>query len=198
MQETLITPTEMKLAEQIGRKAAASWSAVEADDVIGNLYLWLVENAQIVQKWRDEPAGEGKLFVSLRREASKFAAKEQAAATSNPLYTDSFYTVERIQAALPFVFQDWPQHQVSVNPTTGEPLSDIGHVHSEALAIMSDISGAFYGLNKEMQEVLYWRFRDDLTLEEIGELSGMSKVGAKKRVDRALKRLAQVLSGART
>lgn len=198
MQPILITAEELKLAERIGRKAASSWSAVDQDDVISHLNLWLVENLQTVQKWRAEEAGQGKLFVSLRREASKFAAKEQAAATANPLNMDSFYTTQRIEAVLPFVFDEWPQSQVRVNPVTGEPVDGTDHtLIGEALAVLADVSGAFHGLNREMKEVLYWRFRDGLTFQEIGELSGMTKVGAKKRVDRAVKRLQETLSGIR-
>ena len=84
------------------------------------------------------------------------------------------------------------------NPVTGQTYATgSGADFGNAVAIMADIRGAFYSLNREIREVLELRFRDGLTYDEIGELAGISKVGAKKRVDRAIERLHDALSGDR-
>lgn len=195
---TTINNAEMRVAERVGRRAASRWTAVDPDDVTSQLYLWIVENPLPVQRWREEPGGEAKLFVTLRREAAKFCAREQQVQVGRPIRQDNFYNVEMLSRALPFVFEDSPQTTAAENPVTGQTsASGTPEDYGNAVAILADIRGALYGLNREIREVLELRFRDGLTLEEIGELAGMSKVGAKKRVDRALDRLCDVLSGER-
>lgn len=195
---TTITNAEMRVAERVGRRAASRWTAADSDDVISQLYLWVVENPVPVQRWRDEDGGEAKLYVSLRREAAKFCAREQQVQVGRPIRAENFYNVDMLSRALPFAFEDSPQTVVAENPVTGQTsVSGTPGDFGNAVAILADIRGALYGLNREIREVLELRFRDGLTLEEIGELAGMSKVGAKKRVDRALDRLCDVLSGER-
>jgi DNA-directed RNA polymerase specialized sigma24 family protein len=46
-----------------------------------------------------------------------------------------------------------------------------------------------------MKLVLQLRFRDGMTYQEIGDLSGMTLNGAKKRVRRALSRMQEILDG---
>lgn len=195
---TRITTTEMKLAERVGRRAAAKWSAVDADDVTQHLMLTIMTNPEAITRWRTEPNGEAKLFVTLRREAAKFCANEQKHSGGKPLRSENFYSVELLTRALPFIFEDTPVTTAAENPHTGQTYShgspeDFGN----AQAILADIRGAFYGLNAEIRHVLELRFRDGLTLEEIGELGNLTKVGVKKRIDRALERLRDALSGER-
>lgn len=188
-----LEPEELKLAEKVAIRIGSKWSAVEVDDLTSHLYLWLLNNIKSVERWRDE-TGDGKLYVSLRREAAKFCAKEQAAAVGRPITAGNFYSPELLDRALPYIFEESPQTVVAVNPVTGRaehPTSEAGL----AMAILTDIRTGFYGLNKELQEVLAWRYRDGLTLEEIGELRNLTKAGAGKSVERALSRLADSLAG---
>lgn len=192
------TNHELSLAVKLGKRAAFKWSSVEADDVVSQLNLWLCEHYDTVVRWRDEEHGEAKLFVSLRREAARFCAKEQEAVIGRPLRQDNFYTVDLLERAMPYIFEEIPQTVVAENPVSGATAavgspSDFGN----AVVIISEIRGSFHGLAREVRTVLEYRFRDGLTFEQIGELLGMSKVGAKKRVDRALSRLSDSLSGVR-
>jgi RNA polymerase sigma factor (sigma-70 family) len=96
------------------------------------------------------------------------------------------------------VFEPIPQTTATVNPVTGESYgTGLPEDFGNAQAIMADIRGALYGINREMREILELRYRDGLTLEEIGELDNVTKVAAKNRVDRAVKRLSDALSGDR-
>ncbi|CAB4153137.1 RNA polymerase sigma-70 region 4 [uncultured Caudovirales phage] len=194
----MITPQEMKVAERVGRRAASRWKAAEQDDVISHLYLWIAENSKTIERWRSEEAGDKKLFVTLRREAAKFCAHEQQVQVGRPIRQENFYSIDLLIRALPYVFEDVPVSTAVENPVTGQTyVSGTSADFGNAAAIMADIKGAFYGLNKEIREVLELRFRDGLTYEEIGELDSISKVGAKKRVDRAVERLRDGLSGDR-
>lgn len=193
--ETQLSASELRTAERVARRLGSKWSAVEVDDLTSHLYLWLVSHRAVVARWRDDSQGEGKLYVSLRREAARYCAKEQAMRVGRPIsVNDSFYSAERVSRALPFIFEDTPETVVNINPVTGAPQ----HVPAEtgvAMTILADIRGVFYGLNSELQEVLGWRFRDGLSYEEIGELRNITKDGAKKQCDRAVQRLVDSLSG---
>jgi DNA-directed RNA polymerase specialized sigma24 family protein len=192
----LITERELKLAEKVAYRVGSKWSAVEQDDLQQHLFLWCVENVRHVERWRAEPGDNGKLYVSLRREAARYCAREQAARVGRPIHQDNFYTAPLVERALPFIFEDVPQTTVAENPVTGQP-GAVGTEHDLALTILTDIRGTYYGLNPELQQVLGWRFRDGLTFEEIGELKNITKDGAKKSVDRAVARLVDALAGER-
>lgn len=189
-----LEPSELRLAERVAERIGSKWSMVEVDDLTSHLYLWLVQNVGALSRWRSEPSGEGKLYVSLRREAAKYCAKEHAARIGQPIQQGNFYTPDLLERALPFIFEDTPETVVVENPVTGEP-QNMPNESGLAVAIMSDVRGAFYGLNIQLRQVLEWRFRDGLTFEEIGDLRGITKDGAKKQVERAVSRLADALAG---
>lgn len=193
---SIITTDEIKLAERIAKRAAGKWQAADVEDVTQHLLLWIMTHQQAIARWRAESHGEAKLFVTLRREAAKFCADEQTHAAGKPLRTENFYSTELLDRALPFIFEDTPVTVANEHPQTGQTYShgtaeDFGN----AQAILADIRGAFYGLNSQIRHILELRYRDGLTLEEIGELSDLSKVGVKKRIERALERLRDALSG---
>jgi DNA-directed RNA polymerase specialized sigma24 family protein len=188
-----IEPNELKMAEKVAGRIGAKWSAVEIDDLTSHLYLWLVKNVRHLEKWRLEE-GDGKLYVSLRSEAAKYCAKEQAMAVGRPITEGNFYTPALLDRALPYIFEDIPQTIVKVNPNTGQPEAHNAD-NNLALILLTDIRGAFYGLHRTIQEDLQWRYRDGLTYEEIGELRGLTKDGAKKRIDKAVSRLSDKLAG---
>lgn len=193
----VLLPHELTLADKVAFRIGSKWSGVEIEDLNSFLYLWMLENYESVKRWRDEAAGEGKLYVSLRREAAKYSAKEQAAAVGRPIHADNYYNPEMLHRALPFIFEATPQTTLQVDPRTGAPATTIGSEFNLAVTIMADIRGAFYGLNREIRQTLEYRFRDGLTYEEIGELKNLTKDGAKKQVERGVERLANALSGER-
>lgn len=193
-----LTADEMNLAARVARRVSRHWRGVEEDDILSTLYLWLVENMPVVHKYRSEPGGAGKLYVALRREGNKFAAAEQKVRVGRGLRDDNFYTAEKVSLILPFLFEDVPQTVAFENPVTGAAVaSSLPEDHNVAAAILADVSGAFYGLPKETQEVLFWRYREGLTLQEISDLAGITPMGAKKRVDRAVQRIVDALAGDR-
>lgn len=193
---TPLEPEELKVAERVAARIGSRWSAVEIDDLTSHLYLWLLSNPKSVERWRGEESGQGKLYVSLRREAAKYSAKEQAARVGRPIQVGNFYSRELLHRALPYIFEDVPQTDVVVNPVTGQA-ETIPSEFDRAVSLLADVRGAFYGLNRELKTVLEWRYRDGLTFEEIGELRNITKDGAKKQVERALNRLVDALAGER-
>lgn len=193
MQQDLLTSDEMSMASSVGRVMSSKWSAVEADDVTSELFVWMVKHHGHVERWRSEERGRAKLYVTLRREAAKFCAREQAVSNGAPLRQNRVYTVEVLERALPYVWEETPQTVVSEHPHTGQPLN-VPYEAGVAQSVMSEIRSEFYGLPKDLQHVMALRFRDGLTYEEIAPLIGLTKDGALKRVQRGLSRLSDVLA----
>lgn len=189
-----LTTKEIGVAERVSKRIGPKWSLVEDEDLTSHLYLWLVTNMPAVERWRSEESGEGKLYVSLRREAAKYCAKEQASRVGRPLNEDNFYDVAKVKAGLPFIFEQAPETIVLENPVTGQTNHSVGE-YGLAQTIIADMRGAFYGLNPDVRRVLEWYFRDGLTFEEIGELRDITTQGAKKQVDRGVSRLVDALAG---
>lgn len=187
---------ELKLARDIARRVGSRWSLIENEDLESVLTLWLFEHDKNVTRWRDEERGWGKLFVTLKREALKYCARETAVKVGQPITRDNFYNEAMLTRALPFLFEAWPETVVRQNGNTHEPMEKPFEFNN-ALTIMADISGAFYGLTADIREVLEWRFRDGLTFDEIATLKSITKEGASKMVERGVKRLCDKLAGER-
>lgn len=186
------TADELKTARAVAYRIGSKWRSVEVDDVQSELYLWIVKHMGKIEQWREDPHGKGKLYVSLKREALRYCTRESAAKNGQPLTRDQFYNEAMLERALPFMWEQWPETQVRQDPRTGKAL-DRHFEFSNAITIMADIKSAFYGLPADTQEALTLRFRDGLTLDELGELRGIGKEGARQLVIRSLKRLAESL-----
>jgi RNA polymerase sigma factor (sigma-70 family) len=164
---------------------------VDAEDLASELILWLFEHEQTVERYRTEDYGEPKLFVALRRTASKYCVKEQESRTGSPLFDDDPYTIGQVERALPFIFEEIPQTVLTDFTSQVHPGS-----HGMALAIITDLRGAFQDMPEQVRETLTLRFRDGLTFTDMGRLTGISGEAAKKRVTRAVRRVRDRLSGA--
>lgn len=189
-----VTDDELKTAAQVGWKVGKNWRSVEVEDLQSHLYLWLVEHPTQIERWRTEEFGKGKLIVALKREAMKYCAKETSIRTGQPLTRDNFYNEDMLTRALPFLFENWPETTVRQNPQNGRAL-DRPFEFSNALAIMADLSGAFGRLEHKDQQIIEWRFRDRLTLEDIGKRRHITKEGARQTVQRVIRRISDDLSG---
>ncbi len=185
---------DLKIAERVANRIGPKWSKVSTEDLTSHLYLWVLSNTKTITRWREDDGAEGKLYVALRREAGKFCADEHAAIVNRPIREGNFYEAALVARVLPFIFEDTPESLAVENPVTGQTSGWVGE-YGRAAVIVMDVRSAFWGLNKEIRQVLEWRFRDGLKFEEIGELRGITKQGAKKQVDRGVSRLVDSLAG---
>lgn len=187
------TNDELKMVRAVAYKVGSRWRSVEVDDVQQTLNLWLVSHMPKILKWRESEHGRGALYVALKREALRYCTRESAARSGQPLTREQFYNEAMLERALPFMWEQWPETTVRQDPRTGQPL-ERHFEFSNAIAIMTDIKQAFYGLPADNQNALELRFRDGLTLEELGDLRGIGKEGARKLVQRCIKRMADSLA----
>ena len=189
----MILDDELVLAKRISISVGSKWSAVEIDDLTSELILWLYAHADTVKRYRSEEGGQGKLFVALRRTAGRYCVKAQEARTGGPLDTDAPYSTAQIERAMPYIFE--PILETTVFEKYGKPAGAYPTDGGKVRAILLDVSIAYDALPPEHRTVLTLRFRDGLTYTDIGALTGVSDVGARGRVIRALERIRDYLSG---
>lgn len=190
-----VQPSELELAERIAKRVGQKWSAVEVEDLTSHLYLWLLEREKTLQRFRQEPGGEGKLYVSLYRAATKYCVAEQEQANGGPIELDG-YRIEVIINALPYIFDqsNWAQTTVAVHPHNGSAMSR-SHDSNTLVEVLTDIKRCFSKLSKDQQAILAMRYRDDLHLGEIADILGITKMTARNRIARAVKSLQIKLNG---
>lgn len=184
MKDEIILPEEMALASKVASYFSSRWKLVEREDLESHLFLWLVENVSHLENWRKEE-GDGKLYVSLRREASKYCAKEtKHKANTDDLNNGNFYNIDIVYKALPYIFEYDTISSEMKNEDSG-----LGY------NIMADILNAYNGLNKENKDVLELRYHFGFSFEEIAESYGLTEKAAEKRVERAANKLLSSLYG---
>jgi len=187
------TPQELSTARQMAWQVGRRWPSVELDDLRQHLLLWVLEHGEQVERFRTKENAHAALAISLKREALRYCTKESAARQGKSVDRDNFYTEEVVSRALPFLFQAWPETHVRENPTTGRAM-DKPFNSGDALAIMADIQSAFRKLPPQTQMVLELRFREDLTLDEVGRRLEISNQAVDQTVAKAVKQMSESLS----
>lgn len=179
-----ILPEELKLASTVSKSFASKWKLIDVDDLESHLFLWLVENENNLIRWRNDE-GDGRLYVSLRREASRYCSKEtKHIANVDDIDNNNFYNIDMVYRALPFLFEYDLNEAEMTNEQTG-----LGH------SIMTDIYSVFHGLPKDVKQLLSLRYRDGLTYQQISEAYDITGSAAEKRVERAVNKLYNSLAG---
>lgn len=191
----MIVEKELAMARRIGYRIGSRWSAIEIEDVQSELVLWLFENAETVERYREEEGGEGKLYLALRRKAAKYCAREQAARSGAPIDHDAEYTIEQIERAMPFLFEDTPVSLAIEDPRSGAPIGNMQSEYGLGMAILMDLRGAFRDMPRSIQEILEMRFRAGLSYDEIAQVEGTVRRTAQRRVERALTRMRDHVCG---
>lgn len=184
---------ELTLARTQARRAAYKWSHVDRSEVESELYLWLCSNYKWVVRYRTEQGGRGKLAVALRRAAHAYAAGEQLARVGGRKEDTQSYNREQVCVLLRRMFDPWPQETVDEHPVSHKPGEH--HDSGDALAVLADVSQAFYSLTPTDREVLRLRFEHDMVYGDVGLTLSVNADAARKRVDRALDRMLVKLSG---
>ena len=191
-----ISMEDVDLAKRVARRVAQRWSLVELDDLTSELTVWLYENNEVVSRYRKEPEGEGKLFVALRRFATKYCAAEQATRQGAPLDYSAKYSIQGIERALKVLFDEFPTSFGSiVHPHTGHALEQWDPEIETARAVLMDTRAAFERLVDAEQVLVIARFQLDMTYRELAEMDGSTPTGVRKKLRRALRHMQQFMEG---
>ena len=180
-----LTPQELKLATDAARRAAWKWPNVEAEEVAAHLWEWLCKHYKTVLRYRTLDMGVAMLSTALKREATSFCVAERSAIQSVPLGKETDYDRGMVERTLPYIwdYADWHQS------------TKLNDKYDIALAILSDVSQAYYALGERDRDIIAWRHRDRLTHRKVANMLDSTEESARKRYSRAIDRLMTNLGG---
>jgi RNA polymerase sigma factor (sigma-70 family) len=192
------TERELQLTKNIAYKQSRNWSNVEYEDLHAELMLWLVQKYVTVLRYREEEGGEGKLYVSLNRAATKYAAKEQSYYNGASVTTQQkekyAYSFTVLDNALQYF---WNYKSILLSSTPEHPQHGTSTVElnteNDIQTIMLDIDMAFKKLNPAEQILLEYRFKENKTFNEIGSILSVSDNAARMRINRLISKLQRLI-----
>jgi RNA polymerase sigma factor (sigma-70 family) len=193
----VITDSELRLAAQ-GAKSAhnSSRGLVEYNDLVGEAHLWIVENYEKVETWRDQGRhGQNKLRNACRQKCLSVVARERRKRSNLQPGDVFYYTPQMIREILPNIWSvdDWSSGETV---TTGEIRTPSRPAEgNNRLAMIADVRAAFFNLKKPDQEVLHILFRDNLTFEQAAEVLHVTERTVRRREERVLDRMVERLGG---
>ena len=198
----IITDKELNIATIIARQTARKWRLTNFQDVQGELYKWLTIKASkgVLERYRREEYGEQKLFIGLKRYATQYAIKETETITGQKLsaYNDKgeqySYTTTHLSNALRFLwdYEHATTHNVKENPITGQT-DGYQEANNPVEDIMVSLKIALQKLNYAEQILLEYRFREDKTYKQIGELLDIKEDAVRQRINRLITKIQRII-----
>lgn len=197
MDDTSISDTELRLARQ---GATSAWRSgrgvVDKEDLVSEANLWLVENMEKVQQWREKGRhGENTLRNACRQRCLSIVARERRRRSQLQKGDLAYYTSQVVREMLPMIFhpEDW---------VSGEMLSDERRAPSRPaegntrLASVVDVRAAFKTLPAPDKELLFNLYCDGgMSVPDVAMRLGVSDRTVRRREERALDKIVERLGG---
>lgn len=177
-----------------------SWPDVLIDDVKQELHLKWLEKYAFIRRYLDDPdEARGKAFVlrALNGWGNEYARRETAAIRQCAPDDLSPYSKGSIRLMLPLLNdpESWSSYAAAGGEggRSNRPVNEGGDV----LAVYADLRRAWDLLTREQRELLQARYvdDDDEIFPTLASELGISEDAARKRVERALSRLQQLMQG---
>jgi DNA-directed RNA polymerase specialized sigma24 family protein len=176
-----------KMVRDVARSASSVFPQyVTSEDTEGHLWVWVYEKKSQIQKAvEDGPEWERKIASTLRKVASDYCAREKAAVEGYSVEDLYRYTIPKIKALLPDVFDytDWQSFGLKGDgqPSAKPQANQTG----DRIAELVDIRSAVKALPEETKQLLYLVHIYHYTAENVADHFGISTEAAKKRMQRA-------------
>jgi DNA-directed RNA polymerase specialized sigma24 family protein len=194
----VIDDSELKLAAQ-GAKSAwrSSRNLIEYNDLLGEAHLWLVENYNKVEEWREEGRhGKNKIRNACRQKCLSVVARERRKRSNLQPGDVFYYTPQMIREVLPNVWDpdDWQTSQqvmTSESRTPSRPSEG-----NNRLAMIVDIRGALFNLPETDQQLLADMYKDGgLPLDVVATQWEVTERTVRRREERVLDKMVERLGG---
>lgn len=194
----VIDDSELKLAAQ-GAKSAwrSSRNLIEYNDLLGEAHLWLVENYNKVEEWREEGRhGKNKIRNACRQKCLSVVARERRKRSNLQPGDVFYYTPQMIREVLPNVWDpdDWQTSQqvmTSESRTPSRPSEG-----NNRLAMIVDIRGALFNLPETDQQLLADMYKDGgLPLDVVATQWEVTERTIRRREERVLDKMVERLGG---
>jgi DNA-directed RNA polymerase specialized sigma24 family protein len=176
-------------------QVARAYPQVEFADVKQELLTHCVKNIARFHEYLGREDGKTLIQVALNREARKYAQKEREAVTGIPYEDQAWYTPNAIRRLLPDVYEyeNWQTFQTLGMEGKSRPVEATG----DRLAMIIDVKNALPKLLPDQRDILFESFCNHDSLEVIAERRSLSESGARKRLDRAVYAVREILGGPR-
>jgi hypothetical protein len=194
----VISDSELRLASQGAKSAFRSGRGlVEYNDLVSEAHLWIVENYEKVEQWRDEGRhGQNKLRNACRQRCLTVIARERRKRSNLQPGDVFYYTPQMIREILPNIWDedDW---------VTGQQVGG-GEIRTPSrpaegnnrLAMIVDVRTAFFNLNNNDQNLLSDMYKDGgLPLDVVATQWEVTERTIKRREERVLDKMVERLGG---
>jgi RNA polymerase sigma factor (sigma-70 family) len=185
-----------RIANDYNRK----YKMVSRDDIKQELWLWFIEHPHKVKQWTEmeDQKETTKLFArSLRNAAHDYCQKEKAHSAGFNIEDNFYYQRDMVEVLLPSVLTGDKTMGTSAdlnNNITGTRAPAEG---GNWMVYLIDIETAFNKIPEQYQNVLHLRYAENLLGNDLSSVLNCSPDAARKRVDKALRKLIQELGGFR-
>jgi RNA polymerase sigma factor (sigma-70 family) len=177
------------MVKNVARSVASSYPAyVTSEDTEQTIYLWLYEKrTSVLRTVEDNPnEWESMIASTMRKVAFDHCAKEKAAAEGYSVDDLYRYSLPKIKALLPDVFdyQDWQSFgQHGDGQPKGRPQAN---ETGDRTVELIDVRAAVERLTEDTKTLLWLQYSAHYTMENIAEALEITLEAAKKRAQRAL------------
>ena len=204
---TNIHPIALDLVPSVAHTIVRRYRAyVEFDDIKQECYQWLLtRTAYINEQFSEENPeqlkhNEQRIAWQMRRVAERYARREKANKSGYQTADEAYYESPTLGQLLPFVIAsiidgtvlEQAQEMIQDGLPRGSSSPAEG---GNLLATLLDIKKGYLLLDKDSQAYLVYRYHENLTLAQIGELVGCAASTVDRRVNNALRKLLQILGG---
>lgn len=192
---TIDQPWVAKTIAQAANTAAQKHEGyVEREDLMQEGYLYLVEHPELLDE--DAKGGRGYVNRSVYYAMDRYGMKQRM--LKDGTHRDDYfrYSAGMVEELLGEALEGFPYMRspsaVDDTPSGGKSPAESG----DRVAMIADIRQAFTRIRQQDQNLLLEKFfGGDVSDEVLGLTHGVSAEAMRKRVDRALVRLAKALNG---
>lgn len=204
---TEIHPIALDLVPSVAHAITRRYRAyVEFDDVKQECYQWALTrttylNEQLSEENEEQRRhNEQRIAWQMRRNAERYARREKANKSGYQTADEAYYESPTLGQLLPFVIasiiDNTVLEQAQEMIQDGLPRGSSSPAEGgNLLATLIDIKKGYLKLDKDSQAYLVYRYHENLTLAQIGELVGCVASTVDRRVNNAMRKLLQLLGG---
>ena len=194
----VISDGELRLASQGAKSAYNSGRGlIDYNDLVGEAHLWIVENYEKVDKWRDEGRhGQNKLRNACRQKCLSVIARERRKRSGLQAGDVFYYTPQMLREILPTIWDedDWVSGETVTTSEVRSPSRP--SEGNNRLAMVADVRGAFFNLRGPDQMLLADMYKDGgLPIQVIAAQLEVTERTVKRREERILDRMVERLGG---
>lgn len=167
---------------------------VDKADLVGTIWLWVMENRASVERMLDED-NMVKLSANFRAAAAAHAAREKATRSGYSIDDQIDYPPRVLREILPDVFdvENWQSFGARGD---GQPRAKgLKNATGDRLASIIDVRSALAQLTQRHYDILIWTYKMGYSDAIIAEELAQSEGTVRKARSRALRALSRALTG---